>query len=187
MASPEQLSLQIIAIDAALVVSRQQFADQTSGSAEQKQLAVAINELEQEKEFLQAQLSSFTTANVTASTTGAGVVPQTTVNGFGQVVAVDSPAAITEPTGGSPAEADPGPGVFEPRPVPQPTGGSPAEADPGAGSLSDEEILARQNPGGLSDEEILDRQAAAQNAAQKSASATKTTSDLKLNVFINWV
>jgi hypothetical protein len=38
-----------------------------------------------------------------------------------------------------------------------------ASQDPG---LSDQEILARQNPGGLSDEEILDRQA---NAAQKSA------------------
>jgi hypothetical protein len=97
MASPEQLSLQITAIDAALIVSREQFAGQTSGSAEQKQLAVAINQLEQEKESLQAQLSSFTTANVTASTIGAGVVPQTTVDEFGQVVAVDSPAAASVP------------------------------------------------------------------------------------------
>ena len=62
MANPEQLQLQITAIDNALIVLRRQFAAQPSGSAEQKQLAQEINQLEQDKIALQAQLSSFTTA-----------------------------------------------------------------------------------------------------------------------------
>ena len=48
--------------------------------------------------------------------------------------------------------------------------------DPGVpDGLSDEEILARQNPGGLSDEEILARQEAAQKAADKANTINQAT------------
>ena len=111
MANPEQLQLQITALDNALIVLRRQFAARPSGSAEQKQLAQEINQLEQEKTFLQAQLSSVTTTDQNPYNEFAGVDEQVKANAAAPVdtplTAAQQEVALAEAVAGAtPSAAD---------------------------------------------------------------------------------
>ena len=105
-------------------------------------------------------------------------LPQTTVDEFGQVVAVDAPGPGEDPFEAErlrrEQEFDANPQNFSAEGVSDIDAGVQAQLEfereqdrerlsvenfqPAPVTLSDEEILARQNPGGLSDEEILARQ-----------------------------
>ena len=105
----------------------------TTGTAATNQQVDPLNDekLSQENE---TQLAATTSPANASTARSAAPVPEPTGGSPADAdpgAGVAAPAPVTEPTGGSPAEADPGPGNAAPAPVIQPTGGSPAEADPG--------------------------------------------------------